>query len=85
MVNFASFSMPVQYGTHGISASHLHTRSKVSVFDVSHMLQTIVRGKDRDAWLESICVADVLGEVKNYCNILSSFTKGFMLVESLST
>lgn len=62
MVNFAGFSMPVQYGTHGISASHLHTRSKSSVFDVSHMLQTVVRGKDKDAWLESICVADVQGK-----------------------
>ncbi|XP_026676139.1 aminomethyltransferase, mitochondrial-like [Diaphorina citri] len=59
MVPFAGFSMPVQYGAVSITASHLHTRSKVSVFDVSHMLQTVVTGKHREEWLESICVADV--------------------------
>ncbi|KAI5706329.1 hypothetical protein M8J75_007038 [Diaphorina citri] len=59
MVPFAGFSMPVQYGAVSITASHLHTRCKVSVFDVSHMLQTVVTGKHREEWLESICVADV--------------------------
>lgn len=44
MVNFAGYSLPVQYGDHGIVKSHLFTRSHASLFDVSHMLQTEVRG-----------------------------------------
>ena len=46
MVNFAGFNMPVEYKT-GIIGAHLHTRKHVSIFDVSHMLQTIICGKDR--------------------------------------
>lgn len=38
MVPFAGWSMPVQYKD-SIVASHLHTRSSLSLFDVSHMLQ----------------------------------------------
>lgn len=44
MVNFAGYLLPVQYGDMGITASHLHTRKSASIFDVSHMLQTYVRG-----------------------------------------
>jgi aminomethyltransferase len=47
MVNFAGFEMPVQYGDFTIKDSTLHTRNHVSIFDVSHMLQTEIRGKDR--------------------------------------
>ncbi len=35
-------------------------RQKCSIFDVSHMLQTRVHGKDRVAFMESLTVADVL-------------------------
>lgn len=45
IVNFGGFLLPVQYSDQGISASHLHTRSNASLFDVSHMLQTEVIGK----------------------------------------
>ena len=45
MVNFAGYSMPVEYSDQGIIQSHLHTRKKCSIFDVSHMLQTRVYGK----------------------------------------
>lgn len=40
MVPFAGYSMPVLYSGMGVLASHLHTREKASIFDVSHMLQT---------------------------------------------
>ncbi len=46
MVNFAGFNMPVEYKA-GIIGAHLHTRTHVSIFDVSHMLQTFICGKDR--------------------------------------
>jgi glycine cleavage system aminomethyltransferase T len=47
MVDFAGWMMPVQYDGMSIGDSTRHTRQHVSIFDVSHMLQTVVRGKDR--------------------------------------
>uniref|UniRef100_A0A3Q3X7N5 Aminomethyltransferase, mitochondrial n=1 Tax=Mola mola TaxID=94237 RepID=A0A3Q3X7N5_MOLML len=58
MVDFAGWSMPVQYKDSHI-ASHMHTREHCSVFDVSHMLQTKVHGKDRVKFMESLVVADI--------------------------
>ena len=58
MVPFAGWSMPVQY-VDGVLQSHHHTRQHVSIFDVSHMLQFKVHGKDRVAFLESLVVADI--------------------------
>lgn len=45
MVEFAGWSMPVQYKDSHIS-SHMHTREHCSIFDVSHMLQvrSMLRG-----------------------------------------
>ena len=48
-------------------------RTKCSVFDVSHMLQTKVYGKDRDRFMESLTVADVKGLKENQ-GTLSLFT-----------
>ena len=45
VVDFAGYSMPVQYSDRSITQSHLHTRENCSIFDVSHMLQTHVYGK----------------------------------------
>ncbi len=60
MVPFAGYAMPVQYPT-GILAEHRHTRSQCSLFDVSHMGQARLRGRDATAVLESLCPADVAG------------------------
>ncbi|KAF4526492.1 hypothetical protein B566_EDAN013780 [Ephemera danica] len=65
MVEFAGFMLPVQYASEGLAASHKHVRSHCGVFDVSHMLQTEIRGKDRVAFLESLCVADIQGLPEN--------------------
>lgn len=73
MVDFAGWSMPVQYEDLGIVASHLHTREAVSIFDVSHMLQTRLTGKDRVELIESLTVADVAGLPEN-TGTLSLFT-----------
>ncbi|KAI8812708.1 hypothetical protein BJ742DRAFT_752401 [Cladochytrium replicatum] len=58
MVPFAGWEMPVQYAKEGVLASHLWTREKASIFDVSHMLQTRWTGKDSATFLESLVVAD---------------------------
>ena len=68
------YSMPVQYSSLGISASHLHTRSHCSIFDVSHMLQTRIWGKDRVAFMETLTVADV-ENMKTNTGSLTVFTK----------
>lgn len=47
MTNFANYLMPIQYSNLSIGESAVHTRENVSIFDVSHMLQTEIRGKDR--------------------------------------
>ncbi|XP_062397076.1 aminomethyltransferase, mitochondrial [Sardina pilchardus] len=72
MVGFAGWSMPVQYKDSHI-VSHMHTREHCSVFDVSHMLQTKVHGKDRIKFMESLIVADV-AELKDNQGSLSLFT-----------
>ncbi|KAJ3174658.1 hypothetical protein HDU87_007030 [Geranomyces variabilis] len=59
MVEFAGWDMPVQYSGLGVLASHMWTRQKASLFDVSHMLQTRWTGKDRTKFLESLVVADI--------------------------
>ena len=42
LVAFAGYEMPVQYPT-GILSEHLHTRTAVGLFDVSHMGQIELR------------------------------------------
>ena len=44
MVEFAGFSMPVQYS--GLNDEHLTVRNAVGVFDVSHMGEFFVTGKN---------------------------------------
>lgn len=61
MVHFGGYILPVQYVDQSIVSSHLHTRHHASIFDVSHMLQTYVRGKDAIPCIESLCTADIKG------------------------
>ena len=44
MVDFAGWSMPVQYTS--IIEEHKNVREKVGLFDVSHMGEVFVSGKD---------------------------------------
>ncbi|WP_296903504.1 glycine cleavage system aminomethyltransferase GcvT [Polaromonas sp.] len=59
MVPFAGYSMPVQYPA-GLMAEHLHTRSAAGLFDVSHMGQLRLVGRDSAAALESLMPVDVI-------------------------
>eukprot|EP00919_Chromeraceae_sp_WS-2016_P020197 GHVR01048117.1.p1 GENE.GHVR01048117.1~~GHVR01048117.1.p1 ORF type:complete len:387 (+),score=78.80 GHVR01048117.1:36-1196(+) len=60
MVEFAGHLLPQSYRGLGHIDSHLHTRSKASLFDVSHMGQLRLHGKDRVEFLESLCVGDIV-------------------------
>ena len=57
MVEFAGYCMPVQY--EGVTAEHLHVRSKVGVFDVSHMGEFTVKGPKALDLLQYITSNDV--------------------------
>ncbi len=63
LVPFAGYEMPVQYPS-GIVAEHLHTREAAGLFDVSHMGQAILNGRDHDSVakaIEKLVPADILG------------------------
>jgi len=57
IVDFAGFEMPVQYT--GIIDEHLKVRNDVGVFDVSHMGEFQVRGRDALQFLQNVTVNDV--------------------------
>jgi aminomethyltransferase len=60
LVPFAGYEMPVQFQA-GILAEHLHTRTKASLFDVSHMGQIRLSGVHAAASLETLAPADIVG------------------------
>lgn len=60
MVPFVGWDMPVQYKD-SISDSHNNVRTQAGIFDVSHMLQTKISGRDRVKFMESLTVADIKG------------------------
>ncbi|MFA6456504.1 MAG: glycine cleavage system aminomethyltransferase GcvT [Bacteroidota bacterium] len=57
IVPFGGFEMPVQYA--GIMEEHKTVRTKVGVFDVSHMGEFFASGPKALAFLQSITVNDV--------------------------
>ncbi len=57
MVPFAGYQMPIQY--EGIMAEHRWTRESAGLFDVSHMGQLIVAGRDAERGLEALLPADL--------------------------
>ena len=59
MVPFAGYAMPVQYPS-GLVAEHHHTRNHTGLFDVSHMGQLRLVGKDAAAAFETLMPVDVI-------------------------
>ena len=57
LVPFASYEMPVQF--EGIIAEHRHTRTRASLFDVSHMGQATLEGEDAAAAMETLVPGDI--------------------------
>ncbi|XP_058797254.1 aminomethyltransferase, mitochondrial [Phymastichus coffea] len=72
IVDFAGWLLPVQYRD-AIAASHQHTRTHASLFDVGHMLQTHVTGRDATEFLESLTTVD-LQTLGQGCASLTVFT-----------
>ena len=59
MVEFAGYSMPVNYPD-GIIAEHRHCRASAALFDVSHMGQLKLLGDEAARALESLVPADIV-------------------------
>ena len=57
IVPFAGWLLPVQY--QGVIAEHMAVRTKCGLFDVSHMGEVFVRGKDATNFLNSVVPQDI--------------------------
>jgi aminomethyltransferase len=57
MVPFAGYNMPVEY--FGINDEHITVREKAGVFDVSHMGEFMVTGKNAFSFIQGITTNDV--------------------------
>ena len=69
MAEFAGYNMPISYS--GITEEHQAVRNAIGVFDVSHMGEFIVSGKDATVFLQSATTNDVSklkpGEIQYSC------------------
>ncbi|KAM9989964.1 hypothetical protein ACTFIY_005999 [Dictyostelium cf. discoideum] len=85
MVPFCGWEMPVQYPA-GVMKEHLHVRKESGLFDVSHMGQLRIHGKDRVKFFESIVVADLQALPTGHSK-LSVFTneKGGIIDDTMIT
>ena len=72
MVPFAGYLMPVNYSA-GIIKEHLHTRSNAGLFDVCHMGQILINGKNAISSLEKLIPVD-LDALKINQQLYSVFT-----------
>ena len=57
LVPFAGYEMPLQY--EGVIKEHLAVRTTAGVFDVSHMGEFIVKGKNAEKFLNFVTINDV--------------------------
>lgn len=57
VVEYAGWEMPVQY--EGLTAEHEAVRTAAGIFDVSHMGEIEVKGKDAEAFLQYLVTNDV--------------------------
>ena len=73
MVDFAGWHMPIQYTS--IVSEHNAVRERVGIFDVSHMGQIFVSGKEASSFLSYVTTWDInkLSEGDcRYCHILNN-------------
>jgi aminomethyltransferase len=57
LVDFGGWELPVQYT--GVIDEHVACRTAAGLFDVSHMGEVLVRGKDAEAYLNYLVTNDV--------------------------
>lgn len=57
IIDFGGWELPVQF--HGIQKEHEAVRQRAGLFDVSHMGEVLVSGKDAQAFLQRLTTNDV--------------------------
>nr|MDQ3737172.1 glycine cleavage system aminomethyltransferase GcvT [Actinomycetota bacterium]MDQ5813972.1 glycine cleavage system aminomethyltransferase GcvT [Actinomycetota bacterium] len=57
LVDFAGWEMPVQY--EGIKAEHEAVRTRVGLFDVSHMGEVVFKGPQAEEAVQRLVTRDV--------------------------
>ena len=57
LIPFSGFLMPLQYS--GIIEEHKHVRTKVGLFDVSHMGEFIIKGENAKRFLQKVTTNDI--------------------------
>ncbi len=55
--DFAGFQMPISYSS--VNKEHLHVRESLGIFDVSHMGEIFIYGKNSENLLQRICSNDI--------------------------
>ncbi len=82
MVPFAGWNMPVQY-REGIIAEHIHTRTHVSIFDIFHMGEFRVRGKNSAIALDRILARPVTDQKPGTCRYNFLLTEKGTVIDDL--
>ena len=55
--NFAGFQMPISYSS--VNKEHIHVRNSAGIFDVSHMGEIFISGKNSTKLLQRVCSNDI--------------------------
>lgn len=75
MAPFAGYMMPIQYNT-GIIKEHNTVRNDVGMFDISHMGEFFIKGKDSEKFLNYIMPQNI-NSISNdgaiYCHLTNEF------------
>ena len=76
LVEFAGWMMPVQYS--GIREEHLAVRERAGLFDVSHMGEVEIKGKEAASFCQRVATNDVgrLGEFQAQYSLICNPTGG---------
>src|SRR5690554_1309380 len=57
IIDYAGWEMPIQYS--GITPEHLAVRNNCGLFDVSHMGEIYVTGKDAEKYIQWLVTGDI--------------------------
>lgn len=82
IVDFHGWEMPLEYGS--IINEHLAVRNKVGMFDVSHMGDVIIEGKDSVSLLDHVLPSNI-SALKNNEALYSAFLNenGYMIDDTI--
>jgi len=81
MVSFAGYLLPTFYTS--INQEHLAVREKAGLFDVSHMGEIIVSGKDKDIFMQKITVNDIFSLIPGQAQYSAMCYSNGCLVDDL--